>query len=707
MGCICRKKPRKHKENRNASSSPIHLEDTRNNFEESIFNQSQTLEEKNIDEKKRTEFIDCFFAKSSGYNAIEEQNTVFITSINKKMHISKDSIIVDEDFILKVNLDIKISFNNFLINLDANVNEIISREIYIDNIKVDDSRFEIQDDYLNLEFENTYNQQTRKVRIIEKIQNQFDFYGSQPLIVDRPGIAARYLIYLDNDLSLDDISNKNYIVNKDLNLAFFEGVTTDQTEKIHGYINYSKKIDFKIYQYIPELTEKIVQYIIQTQEAVNKRSLNIIANYKKTVFTDYGQDVEEIFLEKVTHPEGYIIFSSLGLYNNIRNEIDSVEINNKPITFRKNGNDVEFNDIICYNNQFLEIHLKYKYYFNEDKNIFRQENVISSNHEATYYKSIVQIPADYVVISTNDIFQKSTEINNTYVYQGIINKENIVEIFKFCHKTARWEIEQEIVFEAAKNIERCEFEIEKVFKGGNLKELRYDIINEGAFLIDSGEKYVFKYENLNTNKAQINWKIRVENSTSNYFFNENKEYFTHIPPDDIEFFKNLVNLIISTEQSNFPNYKKIGKWVHNYIKYNLQLTGAKFTAMQIYNNKQGVCEHFTILYNTLLTAYGIDAIKVNGFAKNITEYNTKVKKRDGDKYKNENTDQSGRHAWTLAKIDGEWVPLDATLDIFDKKVPITHVYENYGDGEDSILYNLDNIVEYKRTKEIIKFVKSS
>ena len=710
MGCICSKKPRKRQEIKlNSSSTPIKVENTGINLEELRINQNPKIEEKIIDEGKRNTFIDNFFAKNTGLNAIEKPNTIFITNLNKKMHISKDLITVEEDFILKVNLDSPNSyFNNYWMFLDAEINEIISKEIYIDDMKVDDSRFEVNNNSIKLEFGNTSNQETRKIRMIQKIRNQFEFYGSKPLLLNRQGVAARYLIYADNDLSLDEVSNNNYILNKDLNLAYFEGIITNQTENHHGFINYSKKINYKIYQYIPELTKDSVQNIIRKQEANREANLNLIANYKKIVITEYGQDIEEIYLKKVSNYDSgrYLSSFSLGLYKDIRSEIDLVEFNGKPFNYRKNGDSIEFNNIKCYNNQFIEIHLKYKYYFNENKDLYRQENVLLSNQTGAYCKSIVQIPDEYVVIAAKDIFQKSPDINNRYIYQGILNGENISECFKFCREKARWEIEQEYILEASRNIDSCEFTINKIFKGGNLKELRYDMTYNGAELTDTGENYVFKYDKFNSNKALINLKIKVENSTSNYYFNENKEYLTRIPPEEIQFFQSLVNQITSSDQSNLPDYKKIGKWVHNHIKYNLQLTGKKFTAMEIYNNKQGVCEHFTKLYNTLLTAYGIDAVKVCGYAKDITEYNTKVKKKEGDNNQNQNADPSGRHAWTLAKIDGEWVPLDATWDLFDKKVPITHIYENYGEGQQHILYNSDNVVKFKRTKENIKFVKN-
>ena len=169
-------------------------------------------------------------------------------------------------------------------------------------------------------------------------------------------------------------------------------------------------------------------------------------------------------------------------------------------------------------------------------------------------------------------------------------------------------------------------------------------------------------------------------------------------------FKNLVNEIINSDKTNYPIYKKIGKWVHNNIKYDLKFHGKKYTAKEILNIKQGVCEHFTKLYNTLLTAYGIDSIKVSGYAKDITENNIKVKKRKDEI--NLNEEPSERHAWTLAKIDNEWVPLDATWDLFEKNVPVTHIFQNYGDGGEKIVYNSNNVVQFKRTIESIKYIKS-
>ena len=90
------------------------------------------------------------------------------------------------------------------------------------------------------------------------------------------------------------------------------------------------------------------------------------------------------------------------------------------------------------------------------------------------------------------------------------------------------------------------------------------------------------------------------------------------------------------------------------------------SAIEIYNRKKGVCEHYTILFNTLLNSIDIPAIYVSGLANNGEGGKTQIK----------DTEKEG-HAWTLAKIDGRWIPLDATWGILKGILPVSHIFQNY------------------------------
>ena len=93
-----------------------------------------------------------------------------------------------------------------------------------------------------------------------------------------------------------------------------------------------------------------------------------------------------------------------------------------------------------------------------------------------------------------------------------------------------------------------------------------------------------------------------------------------------------------------PDLAKIGKWVKNNIKYNINYSGrSEITATDTINNQEGVCEHFTLLYNALIYSLGYKVIYVSGY---VIEKDYFVKD-DG-------------HAWSLIKIGEKWFPFDAT-----------------------------------------------
>ena len=65
----------------------------------------QIKENNDLKRRKRDEFVENFCNKNFNLNGTEPSNNIFMKNLNKKMIISKDIITVEEDFIIKVNLD--------------------------------------------------------------------------------------------------------------------------------------------------------------------------------------------------------------------------------------------------------------------------------------------------------------------------------------------------------------------------------------------------------------------------------------------------------------------------------------------------------------------------------------------------------------------------------------------------------------------------
>ena len=660
---------------------------------------------------KRNEFIKGFFQKK--FNDGEDQRTgTFIINQKKKMIISNNSVKIEQDFIVTIKTDNPRSYSDcYWFLLDQNANELKSKQIFVDDIKVDDSKFETDGKNIKIEYKEMFNGEIRKIKVIQEIENILINYQFQKLILNEINMPVQFLIYTEGDIKMDDITNKNYKFNKELNLAYFEGKTTNETSSGHGWVYYSKKINFQIYKYIPEYKEKEEEIIATKQNNSGARVINVLAIYKKVIITDEGQDIDEIFIFKLTNYDPGTFSSNIshGLMKDTKFDVNLVELNGKKVDYTKNESTITINNLGAFNNQLGEIHVKYKYFTNEDKNLVRQESIITANAKDTYCKLILEIPNKYVYLSNKDIFQKDPNNNNMYYFNGISKDEKLSELFKFSLKKGTWDIQEEFVLEAKNNIAQCTFLMNRLFKGGNLKEKEFEIIQENGEFVDveKENKFIFNFKDLKTNTTTIKLRLKAENSTSDYNFIDKKDLITKIPDEDKQFFKDLSNKIIKEDKTEFPVYKKLGKWVYNYLTYNLNHYGKTYTAKEIYNKKEGICKHFTLLYNTLLVSQGIDAINISGFALDLTENNV-VKENENTKVlnTNPNTLENSRHDWTLAKIDGKWVPLDSTWNMLDKNLPISHIFQNYGNINLTTRAPSENQVNNKITKEIIKYIKA-
>ena len=657
------------------------------------------LQEKEIE--KLSEELKKYKKKA---NLLEKDNRkgIFVINQNKNVIISTNLITVINEIILEVKAEPLQYYDNYYYLMDYKL-EKTKKKVYVDDAIFEETKLEIINDYqINIQLEKTYNGQTRKIKVIQEIINEFMNYSYYSIKLEESGALTKYVIKTIDDIQIDDVTNKFFKKDIKNDYVCFEGKITNEILVNKGEVIYSKKINYYIYDFIPEFKPRELD-IIKIKESTNEITSNIIAIYKKVIITDYGQDIEVIYKIKMSNylAGNYVSKISYPLMLDTKYEIDLVELNGKKIEYNEDDSTISILNFGAFNNQFAEIHLKYRYITVNEKQITRNESIITSNIKNSFCKLIIEIPDNYVVLSTNDIFQKDKKKNNRYYYNDVSKEEKLYEIIKLSIKTGIWDINKEVTLNSKDNIEKCCYQVSRIFKGGNLKEEFYEIIKENAEFEEDKKNntFIFKYNNINNNKIMINWKIKVKNSTSNYIANKNNDFLVIIPESDEKFFKELSDNILKEDKSNFPLYKKLGKWVYNYMNYNLLLTGRKMTAKEIYDKKFGVCEHYTLLYNTLLVSQGIKVIKVSGYAlenKDIHDNNPIDDKK--------NTLEDNRHCWTLALIDGTWVPLDATWNLFEKSVPIGHIFQNYGNSSTTITSSVGNSVEDEISKEIIKFI---
>ena len=243
----------------------------------------------------------------------------------------------------------------------------------------------------------------------------------------------------------------------------------------------------------------------------------------------------------------------------------------------------------------------------------------------------------------------------------------------------KWSFNSETIFDVKSKTDYINIWIHKDFTyGGNIFNIVQDQIKTNIILNDEndelsefedeidiilynvpGGKYYYKY-NITFSTRPINWIVPefLEEKIRNISTSETIS---------------LAKRILEEDESTNPDYYKLGSWVYKYMTYNIS---AKYSAYnnisnylsQVISRRQGVCAEYTYLYNALLNSIGIEAIYISGETFYKYTYNSPY-----------NINEKS-HAWTLAKIDNKWIPLDATWNLFEGVFPQNHIFRiRYGE----------------------------
>ena len=330
-----------------------------------------------------------------------------------------------------------------------------------------------------------------------------------------------------------------------------------------------------------------------------------------------------------------------------------------------------FEGEIC-NGDNLIVNYKYNQKTYKDL-LFKQESVIIpliKNSLFCDYKYI--LPNGYINLGLqNNILAKKS--NTIYTFYGQCPTTSQTDIIRYSPKKASFMADVELsVSYPPKFTNDVTLTFPRLYIGGKLKNSAYELSSLDNSLYNE-EDYI--YENIKYRikmKAANKEKIGIKLHT--LFTNDlNKEFKVYFPESyyEIDLSKidreiiDKANEIIK-EESDLPNYYKLGKFVNSYMTYDLSYYGRSLTLKEIYNGRTGVCEHYTSLYNAMLNAIGIKTLYISGWA------------FDGNKTIG-NWDHMA-HAWTAALIDGKWIELDATWGLFEG-IPVGHIMKDFSKGK--------------------------
>ena len=507
-----------------------------------------------------------------------------------------------------------------------------------------------------------------------------------------------------NDEIMDENDKKNYLMWDDIEEE------DDNDEDIMKGNTLIKVKDFR--KQIDLFKSTILfknQDEIEENESKNKQILSTNWNEICYIYDDY--DIHDINFEiKAVGLNPYSFFDSNSIDFRLGKDIKIIdfEINGNKSNYYYDNYCLDYN-IILYNLETAKIHLKY-----EEKpklrkdfyNFYRKEYYgLDKSLQGQVGKFRIVLKGSFEIVSFEDDFFIRNEENKTekeYIWGGRVPFDGKMTLVSLSKREATFDIYTNIqVTSRNGNIRNTTIYMPMEYIGGNndILNLNYSSPQTNNIYVDENKR-VYEIQYKNTEYQEVNFILQAEIKNKCYgSWNVDlpdeiiKEY---IPIEDQRDKNNLEkiarSIIDDYDRNNEKNilslmdYAKIGKWVYKNIRYDLNYTDrTEMTAMDIYNQRVGVCHHMTRLANALLYSLGYEVIYVLGYA-----------------CKNIEIDQDCIHAWSLIKIKEKWYPFDTTWGIFSGKLPVSHIFISFfNEGYD---WESSDNIEAKR-KDSGKFIK--
>ena len=418
---------------------------------------------------------------------------------------------------------------------------------------------------------------------------------------------------------------------------------------------------YKIFSFEPILKSEIVSINVSSILRRLSKANQFVEHNKVTMeFIDDGvYEEHELKISTKDLPDGNyftsyttrLIFPEGQTLNLISNTCQKFKIT------REEAKDTECNsEMTQYNTNYF---FMYEYNLSNDEYIIIKFsfNITKTTKQILYRKEYIGVPeiypdgfCNYTFIIPEKyknlglkygLFQKKS--NNIYSYEDNCPNEKISDIIRFTSKISYWKADVNFNLDCSIS-NYISFSFPRFFRGGKIRNKNYKITFDNEIIKESNlirDQTFLHVHSIGTNKSSVDINLHTA------FSNKLDEKFVFYPSENLleleenidEKIKSKAQEIINDPNSqykDYPDYYKIGKFVNSYIEYDSNFLGRKLTALEIFEGKKGVCEHYTILYNAMLNSIGIKTIKIVGWA------------FDNNTFANEKTI---RHEWTGALIN--------------------------------------------------------
>ena len=552
------------------------------------------------------------------------------------------------------------------------------------------------DDINKFRNENNTNLNTTKIFFMESklkfLNNRItSAHNLTPILHHSQGKSIKYEIDINNEERKNNLIPKFSFKEKELDLSCEENI-----------IKELKKIDNKngnlFNEYLRKkiLSSKNINTVINNNNVCFIKELNIIYNIerdKREINYNFKCIGNKDYFDKYTNGIDFPIdfksnFSDIKLinYSSSKNKLKCELLDNKPI--------IKIHNFTLSENEEVEINFKVLSIKENKINLYSKEHI---NIWKGAFNSIGNITINFLdnlicCSMANGLFKYSNDIN-CFNYKDIIPENGLEEIAFVTQKKTKIKITQELISKRIipKNKEsKFNAELQDFFKKNyNIENQSITIYKDNNFSglitnpFSKSSKTTISLSNVKE-EVKLVHEVIIENEYNKLIHIPEKFLTPEISNQEKKFFYPIAIDILINSKEKLPIPIIIGKWVYKNIIYTKEYSKKILTAKEIYNERKGVCDHKTILYNTLLLSLGIPSIYVSGFV------------IDG----NNKNNIEPTHAWSIIYYKKEWIYIDVTWNILSGKLPISHIFKCFGDKyiigtsegfNSSILYKIENI----------------
>lgn len=293
-------------------------------------------------------------------------------------------------------------------------------------------------------------------------------------------------------------------------------------------------------------------------------------------------------------------------------------------------------------------------------------------------QEIIDIPAfargaDARVVIRFPGFMESATLNpnvikagHGFIYSNTVPEKGVQEILKLTNSQNIWDAIIKVKVTSNNPLGTTKVTMPVYFKNGGQK-IENAVTSSSISAQQQStinDKQTLKF-NTPQKEITIENKARIITGASNRTsIVRNPKDYTKFTPEEATLLTPFLDTIKSSKlYSKLPLHAKIGKFVNEYIKYDISYVGKLPKVNEILRNPIGVCTEYAKLYDAMARVAGIPSLIVNGVA--CGEYN----------------DCRG-HAWNLIYHEGKWVDVDPTWDLMSGIVSSSHVYFSDESKED-------------------------